>query len=69
MRVLSQAVPIKCYAFLAVNAIMFMLFWLAGAGIWYWGVWVLAMATWLSLVTRIRNNRRARLHFHRRRSI
>jgi len=31
------------------------LFWLAGAGIWYWGVWVFAMATWLPLVTRIRN--------------
>ena len=41
--------------FLAVNALLFGLFWLAGAGIWYWGVWVLAMATWLPLVTRIRN--------------
>jgi len=34
---------------------MFGLFWLAGASIWFWGVWVFAMATWLSLVTRIRN--------------
>ena len=45
----------KMARFLTVNAIMFGLFWLAGAGIWYWLVWVLAMATWLSLVTRIRN--------------
>ena len=29
--------------------------WLAGAGIWYFGVWVFAMATWLPLVTRVRN--------------
>ena len=41
--------------FLCLNALLFGLFWLAGAGIWYWGVWVLAMATWLPLVTRIRN--------------
>jgi fatty acid desaturase len=41
--------------FLAANSILFVLFWLAGAGIWYVGVWVVAMATWLSLVTRIRN--------------
>ena len=34
---------------------MFVLFWLAGAGIWYFAVWVFAMATWLPLVTRIRN--------------
>jgi fatty acid desaturase len=45
----------KMARFLAVNALMFVLFWLAGAGIWYLGVWVLAMATWLPLVTRIRN--------------
>jgi fatty acid desaturase len=45
----------KMARFLAVNAVMFVLFWLAGAGIWYWGVWVVGMATWLSLVTRIRN--------------
>src|SRR6202051_3594791 len=30
----------KMARFLAVNAVMFVLFWLAGAGIWYWGVWV-----------------------------
>jgi fatty acid desaturase len=45
----------KIARFLAVNALLFVLFWLAGAGIWYFGVWLLAMATWLSLVTRIRN--------------
>jgi fatty acid desaturase len=45
----------KMARFLAVNALMFVLFWLAGAGIWYIGVWVVAMATWLPLVTRIRN--------------
>lgn len=41
--------------FLAVNLLLFALFWLAGAGIWFVGVWLLAMATWLPLVTRVRN--------------
>jgi len=41
--------------FLAANVVLFALFWLAGAGIWYLGVWLVAMATWLPLVTRIRN--------------
>src|ERR1700761_1833424 len=41
--------------FLAVNALLFTLCWLAGAGIWYVGIWLVAMATWLSLVTRVRN--------------
>jgi fatty acid desaturase len=45
----------KTLRFLVVNAVLFALFWLAGAGIWYFGVWLVAMATWLSLVTRIRN--------------
>ena len=45
----------KMARFLAVNAVLFGLFWLLGAGVWFWGVWVFAMATWLSLVTRIRN--------------
>ena len=45
----------KMARFLGLNAALFGLCWLAGAGIWYWAVWVLAMATWLSLVTRIRN--------------
>jgi fatty acid desaturase len=45
----------KTVRFLAVNAVLFALFWLAGAGIWFFGVWLVAMATWLSLVTRIRN--------------
>ncbi|MFZ5739005.1 MAG: fatty acid desaturase family protein [Pseudomonadota bacterium] len=41
--------------FLAANAVLLALFWLAGAGIWYAGVWLVAMATWLPLVTRVRN--------------
>jgi len=41
--------------FLCVNAILFALFWLAGAGIWFVGVWLVAMATWFPLVTRVRN--------------
>src|SRR3954453_3438785 len=45
----------KMARFLWVNAVLFGLFWLAGAGVWYFGVWVVAMATWLPLVTRIRN--------------
>ena len=45
----------KMARFLGVNAVLFVLFYIAGAGIWYFGVWVVAMASWLSLVTRIRN--------------
>jgi len=45
----------KMVRFLAVNALLFGLFWIVGAGVWYVAVWLLAMATWLSLVTRIRN--------------
>jgi fatty acid desaturase len=45
----------KMARFLCVNAVLFGLFWLAGAGIWYWGVWLFAMATWFPLVTRVRN--------------
>jgi fatty acid desaturase len=45
----------KMARFLGANAVLFGLFWLAGAGIWFWGIWVFAMATWLPLVTRIRN--------------
>jgi fatty acid desaturase len=41
--------------FLGANALLFGLFWLAGAGVWFWGIWLFAMATWLPLVTRIRN--------------
>src|SRR4030088_1779852 len=40
----------KMARFLAVNALIFVLFWLAGAGVWFWGVLVLAMATLLALV-------------------
>jgi len=45
----------KMARFLGVNALLFALFWLCGAGIWFVGVWLVGMATWLSLVTRIRN--------------
>jgi fatty acid desaturase len=45
----------KMARFLAVNALLFVLFWLAGAGSWFVAVWLLAMASWLPLVTRIRN--------------
>jgi fatty acid desaturase len=45
----------KMARFLLLNALLFGLCWLAGAGIWYFGVWLLAMATWLPLVTRVRN--------------
>ena len=45
----------KMARFLGLNALLFVLFWLCGAGIWFVGVWLIAMATWLSLVTRIRN--------------
>lgn len=45
----------KMLRFLCLNAILFGLFWVSGAGVWFWAVWVFAMATWLSFVTRIRN--------------
>ena len=45
----------KMARFLAVNALLFVLFCIAGVGIWFFCVWLVAMATWLSLVTRIRN--------------
>lgn len=45
----------KMLRFLVFNVGLFVLFWLCGAGIWFFGVWLLAMATWLPLVTRIRN--------------
>jgi fatty acid desaturase len=45
----------KMARFLAVNALLCGLFFAAGVGVWYFAVWLLAMATWLSLVTRIRN--------------
>src|SRR3954463_12074205 len=45
----------KMARFLCVNALLFGLFWLAGAGIWYVGVWVGAMGSGLPLVTRVRN--------------
>lgn len=41
--------------FLAANAIIFVLFYLAGAGVWFFAVWLFAMATWFPLVTRVRN--------------
>lgn len=45
----------KMKRFLAANAVLLALFWLAGAGMWFVGVWLVAMASWLPLVTRIRN--------------
>jgi fatty acid desaturase len=45
----------KTVRFLTVNMWLFMLCWLVGAGTWYFGVWLVAMATWLPFVTRIRN--------------
>ena len=45
----------KMVRFLSLNAVLFGLFWLLGAGVWFWAIWAFAMATWLSLVTRIRN--------------
>jgi fatty acid desaturase len=45
----------KMARFLCVNALLFALFWVLGAGVWFWAIWIFAMATWLSLVTRIRN--------------
>ena len=45
----------KTLRFLGANALLFAVFWLAGAGVWYPGVWLVAMATWLPFVTRIRN--------------
>lgn len=41
--------------FLGANALLFLLFWLAGAGVWFFAVWIVAMATWFPLVTRVRN--------------
>ncbi|ABE39070.1 fatty acid desaturase family protein [Rhodopseudomonas palustris] len=41
--------------FLAANLALFVVFWLCGAGVWFVGVWLFAMATWLPLVTRVRN--------------
>lgn len=41
--------------FLAVNVLLFGLFWLAGAGVWFFSVWMAAMATWFPFVTRVRN--------------
>ncbi len=45
----------KTLRFLGANLLLFALCWIAGAGIWYFGVWLFAMATWLPFVTRIRN--------------
>jgi fatty acid desaturase len=45
----------KMARFLAANALLCALFFAAGVGVWYFAVWLVAMATWLSLVTRIRN--------------
>ena len=41
--------------FLILNALLFVLFYFAGAGVWFFAVWVVGMATWFPLVTRVRN--------------
>jgi fatty acid desaturase len=41
--------------FLAATAAIFVVYWACGAAIWFFGVWVVAFATWYPLVTRIRN--------------
>lgn len=41
--------------FLAATAVIFLIYWACGAAIWFFGVWVVAFATWFPLVTRIRN--------------
>lgn len=45
----------KTLRFLGVNALLFAICLALGAGIWFGAVWVVAMATWLPFVTRIRN--------------
>jgi fatty acid desaturase len=41
--------------YLAANAGIGLVFWLAGAGWAFWTVWMVAQATWLPFVTRVRN--------------
>jgi fatty acid desaturase len=41
--------------FLAATAAIFLIYWACGAALWFFGVWVVAFATWYPLVTRIRN--------------
>jgi fatty acid desaturase len=45
----------KMARFLALNGLILVLFDLAGVGVWFFGIWLVGMASWLSLVTRIRN--------------
>jgi fatty acid desaturase len=40
---------------LAGSIAIFLIYWACGAGIWFFGVWVMAFATWFPLVTRLRN--------------
>jgi fatty acid desaturase len=41
--------------FLVANLVLFLMFWAFGAAIWFFAVWLVAMATWYPLVSRIRN--------------
>jgi fatty acid desaturase len=41
--------------FLAANLALFAVFWACGAWVWFFGVWLVAMASWYPLVSRIRN--------------
>jgi fatty acid desaturase len=41
--------------FLAASAVIFAIYWACGAWPWFFGVWVVAFATWFPLVTRLRN--------------
>jgi fatty acid desaturase len=41
--------------FLIAQAVLLALYTAAGAGIWFFGIWVVAFATWYPLITRIRN--------------
>jgi len=45
----------KMARFLGFNVALFAVFWLCGAGVWFVAVWLVAMASWLPLVTRVRN--------------
>ena len=69
MIVSSPAAPTRWRASSRSTPLLFALFWLAGAGIWYWAVWVIGMATWLPLVTRIRNIAEHACTVDRRRSV
>jgi fatty acid desaturase len=41
--------------FLAATLVIFGIYWACGAAIWFFGIWVVAFATWFPLISRIRN--------------